>query len=210
MPIRTIGFDTMVADYLLDAGGRNHGLDDIAKRWLGHTNIPIESLIGTGKDQITMNQVPIDRVATYACEDVDVPFRLLKPMKDRLEEEGLLEVMHRLEIPLIGVLSEMESEGIRIDTDRLEELRGEFQSQADALRLTIMELAGQEFNPDSPKQLANILFEKLGLRVVKKRKRQRRCDGNASLAVDLLHADCCRLQMQRGSFRGVAGGQRQT
>lgn len=170
MSIRTIGFDTMVADYLLDAGGRNHGLDDIAKRWLGHTNIPIEALIGTGKDQITMNQVPIDRVATYACEDVDVPFRLLKPMKDRLEEEGLLEVMHRLEIPLIGVLSEMEFEGIRIDTDRLEELRGEFQSQADALRLTIMELAGQEFNPDSPKQLANILFDKLGLRVVKKTK----------------------------------------
>ena len=170
IPIRTIGFDTMVADYLLDAGGRNHGLDDIAKRWLGHTNIPIESLIGTGKDQITMNQVPIDRVASYACEDVDVPFRLLKPMKDRLEEEGLLEVMQRLEIPLIGVLSEMESEGIRIDTDRLEDLRGEFQSQADALRLTIMELAGQEFNPDSPKQLANILFDKLGLRVVKKTK----------------------------------------
>jgi len=170
MPIRTIGFDTMVADYLLDAGGRNHSLDDIAKRWLGHTNINIESLIGNGKDQITMNQVAIDRVATYACEDVDVPFRLLQPMKDRLEEEGLLEVMHRLEIPLIGVLSEMESEGIRIDTDRLEVLRGEFQSQADALRLTIMELAGQEFNPDSPKQLANVLFDKLGLRVVKKTK----------------------------------------
>ena len=170
MPIRVIGFDTMVADYLLDAGGRNHGLDDIAKRWLGHTNIPIESLIGNGKDQITMDQVAIDSVATYACEDVDVPFRLLAPMKDRLEEEGLLEVMYRLEIPLIGVLSEMESEGIRIDTSRLEELRVEFQSQADALRVTIMELAGQEFNPDSPKQLAGILFDKLGLRVVKKTK----------------------------------------
>jgi DNA polymerase I len=170
MPISNVHFDTMVADYLLEAGSRNHDLDDIAKRWLGHTNIPIEALIGTGKEQTTMDQVPIERVSTYACEDVDVPFRILVPMRDRLSEESLLDVMQRLEIPLIGVLSDMEIQGIRIDTDRLEELRSDFQSKADTLRLEIMQLAGEEFNPDSPKQLASVLFERLRLRVVKKTK----------------------------------------
>ena len=170
MPIANIGFDTMVADYLLDAGGRNHDLVDIAKRWLGHTNIPIGSLIGNGRDQITMDRVSVASVSTYACEDVDVPFRLIAPMTERLQEEQLLDVMHQLEIPLIGVLADMETEGIRVDPSRLKQLGSEFQQQADSIRSHIMEMAEEEFNPDSPKQLAHILFEKLGLRVVKKTK----------------------------------------
>ena len=170
MPIASIGFDTMVADYLLDAGGRNHDLDDIAKRWLGQTKITTESLIGSGKTQITMDQVPIADISTYACEDVDVPLRLLTPMTERLRDEKLLNVMQRLEIPLLGVLADLEYEGIRIDCDRLEKLGSEFQAKADHLRSQIMELAEEEFNPDSPKQLAHILFDKFMLRVVKKTK----------------------------------------
>ncbi len=170
MPIAMIGFDTMVADYLLDAGGRNHDLDDIAKRWLGQTKITTESLIGSGKTQIAMDQVPIAEISAYACEDVDVPFRLIAPMRERLRDEKLIEVMQTLEIPLIGVLAELEFEGIRIDVSRLSQLGGEFQSKADTLRAHIMDLAGEEFNPDSPKQLAHILFEKFQLRVVKKTK----------------------------------------
>lgn len=170
MPIAVIGFDTMVADYLLDAGGRNHDLDDIAKRWLGQTKITTESLIGSGKTQITMDQVPIAQITAYACEDVDVPFRVVTAMQERLGEERLLEVMQNLEIPLMGVLADMEFEGIRIDSPRLEQLGKEFQAKADVLRAHIMELAGEEFNPDSPKQLATILFEKFRLRVVKKTK----------------------------------------
>ncbi len=170
MPIAVIGFDTMVADYLLDAGGRNHDLDDIAKRWLGQTKITTESLIGSGKTQITMDQVPIAVIAAYACEDVDVPYRLVAPMKERLRDEKLIDVMQSLEIPLMGVLAELEYEGIRIDSERLKQLGREFQLKADALRGEIMALAGEEFNPDSPKQLAYILFEKFGLRVVKKTK----------------------------------------
>ena len=170
MPIASIGFDTMVADYLLDAGGRNHDLDDIAKRWLGQTKITTESLIGSGKTQITMDQVPIADISTYACEDVDVPLRLLAPMTERLQNEKLLDVMQRLEIPLLGVLADLEYEGIRIDCDRLEKLGNEFQAKADQLRSQIMELAEEEFNPDSPKQLAHILFDKFMLRVVKKTK----------------------------------------
>ncbi len=170
MPIRRFGFDTMVADYLLDPGGRTHDLDDLAKRWLGHANIPIESLIGSGKEQITMDAVPVEQVARYAAEDADVPLRLLEPMTERLREEKLLGVIEQLEIPLIGVLSDMEFEGITVDERRLGELRVQFQSQIDLLRAEIMGMVDEDFNPDSPKQLASVLFEQLGLRVVKRTK----------------------------------------
>ncbi len=170
LPIANIGFDTMIADYLLDAGGRNHDLDDIAKRWLGQTKITTASLIGSGKSQITMAQVPIGAISAYACEDVDVPFRLVPPMRTRLRDEKLLALMDDLELPLVSVLADLEYEGIRVDRPRLEQLGGEFQIKANALRSEIMEMAGEEFNPDSPKQLAQILFEKFRLRVVKKTK----------------------------------------
>jgi DNA polymerase-1 len=170
MPVANIAFDTMVADYLLDAGGRNHDLGDIAKRWLGVESISIESLIGTGKNQKTMDQIPVETVGVYAAEDVDIPMQCHEPMRERLASESLLPLMETLELPLIEVLADMEYLGIRVDTDRLEGLRSQFASQLEILRSQIMEVAGGEFNPDSPKQLANVLFERLGLRVVKKTK----------------------------------------
>ena len=117
-----------------------------------------------------MDQVPVADIAAYACEDVDVPLRLLTPMKERLRNENLLGVMENLEIPLMGVLADLEFEGISIDVPRLEQLGGEFRAKADSLRSHIMELAGEDFNPHSPKQLAHILFDKFNLRVVKKTK----------------------------------------
>jgi DNA polymerase-1 len=160
----------MVADYLLDAGGRNHDLGDIAKRWLGVETISIQSLIGTGRNQITMDRVPLDLLATYAAEDVDIPIQIYDAMRERLASESLLKVMKQLELPLIGVLASMEFTGIKIDTDRLEQLRSQFAGQLETIRRQIMEIAGEEFNPDSPKQLGFLLFEKLQLRVVKKTK----------------------------------------
>ena len=168
--VDTIHFDTMVADYLLDAGGRNHDLGDIAKRWLGVETISIQSLIGTGRNQITMDRVPLDLLATYAAEDVDIPIQIYDAMRERLASESLLKVMEQLELPLIGVLASMEFTGIKIDTDRLEQLRSQFAGQLETIRRQIMEIAGEEFNPDSPKQLGFLLFEKLQLRVVKKTK----------------------------------------
>jgi DNA polymerase I len=170
LPIANIAFDTMVADYLLDAGGRNHDLGDIAKRWLGVESISIETLIGTGKNQKTMDQVPVETVGVYAAEDVDIPMQCHEPMQERLAAESLLPLMQTLELPLIEVLADMEYLGVRVDTDRLEGLRSQFASQLELLRAQIMETAGSEFNPDSPKQLATVLFERLGLRVVKKTK----------------------------------------
>ena len=170
MPLANIHFDTMVADYLLDAGGRNHDLGDIARRWLGVDSIPIQSLIGSGKTQITMDRVPLDKIATYAAEDVDIPVRLYPEMQSRLSAEGLENVMHQLELPLIQVLVRMECLGVRVDTERLATLRGDFQMRVDTLYQEIMEIAGEKFNPDSPKQLSAILFDKFKLRVVKKTK----------------------------------------
>jgi DNA polymerase-1 len=170
MPIANIHFDTMVADYLLDAGGRNHDLGDIAKRWLGVDSIPIASLIGTGKSQTTMDRVPLEQIAIYAAEDVDIPIRLYPEMLARLRAERLEPVMQQLELPLIQVLVSMETIGVRIDTDRLESLKIDFNKRVELLYDQIMQIAGERFNPDSPKQLAAILFDKFKLRVIKKTK----------------------------------------
>ena len=170
LPLHHVAFDTMVADYLLDAGGRNHDLGDIAKRWLEVDSVPITQLIGTGKSQKTMDQAPLEDVALYACEDVDIPIRIVADMHSRLENELLTPVMQSLELPLIEVLAEMEYKGISINIERLAELQKDFQTRLDAIHSEILHLAGEPFNPDSPKQLATILFEKLKLRPVKKTK----------------------------------------
>jgi DNA polymerase-1 len=165
-----IAMDTMVADYLLEPGGRNHNLDDLAKRYLDHETITIESLIGSGKEQRSMASVEVDRVAIYAAEDVDIPWRLRPLLRQRLLQAKLDKVCDEIEIPLIEVLAEMEFNGIAIDCERLKELSRKFAAKIERLRQEIIELADEPFNPDSPKQLATILFEKLGLRVVKKTK----------------------------------------
>jgi DNA polymerase-1 len=170
MPLNNVAFDTMVADYLLDAGGRNHDLGDIAKRWLEVDSVPITELIGTGKSQKTMDKVPLDLVAHYACEDVDIPVQIAGEMLSRLKSENLDSVLYNLELPLIDVLASMEFLGVAIDLDRLAALKADFQSRLDAIHSEVLELAGETFNPDSPKQLSAILFDKLKLRVVKKTK----------------------------------------
>ena len=170
MPLNNVAFDTMVADYLLDAGGRNHDLGDIAKRWLEVDSVPITELIGTGKSQKTMDKVPLDLVAHYACEDVDIPVQIAGEMLSRLKSENLDSVLYNLELPLIDVLASMEFLGVAIDLDRLAALKADFQSRLDAIHSEVLELAGETFNPDSPKQLSAILFDKLKLRVVKKPK----------------------------------------
>ncbi len=111
--------DTMVADYLLSPGARNHTLDDLARRYLNHTMTPIKQLIGTGKQQITMDQVPLDQIAHYACEDVDIPLRIVPLVRSQLADLGLSDLYRDLEMPVIEVLAEMEFNGIRVDVDHL-------------------------------------------------------------------------------------------
>ncbi|TWT89630.1 DNA polymerase I [Pseudobythopirellula maris] len=168
--VEGVAFDTMIASYLLDAGERTHNLDHLAQRYLGHTNTKIEELIGKGKNQKRMDTVSVAAVSDYAAEDADVPLRLAPILQDRLDERGLSTLCDDVETPLVGVLSEMEYHGVRVDAERLGELSERFAERMQTLAEEIEELAGHPFNLASPKQLAEVLFQELRLPVVKKTK----------------------------------------
>jgi DNA polymerase-1 len=163
-------FDTMVASYLLDAGERNHNLDDLAARYLDHTNIKISELIGKGKNQKRMDEVPVAQIGPYAAEDADVPLRLKPLLEARLDEMSLETLNETVEVPLIEVLADMEFEGIRIDPSRLAELSTRYGARLKELEVEVEELAGHPLNIASPKQLAQVLFQELKLPVIKKTK----------------------------------------
>ncbi len=160
----------MVADYLLNPGQRNHTLDDLSKRYLQHDAIPIQALIGTGKNQISMADVDLELITNYACEDVDVPYRIAPIVRQQLADQGLEKLFDDVEIPLIEVLAEMEFNGIRVDVEHLQAMSSLFSQKIEALRNEIYDAAGEPINLDSPKQLGVLLFERLKLPVVKKTK----------------------------------------
>jgi DNA polymerase I len=163
-----LGLDPMVADYLLDAGARSHSLDVLIGKYLGIESIPISALIGTGKQQKNMVDIPVEKVAEYATEDADLSLRLANLLEDRLKSEGLFELYWNLERPLISILAEMEQTGIRVNAD---ELFQQSVAVTDRLNQTITEIyamAGHEFNIDSPIQLRKVLFEEQMLPVRRK------------------------------------------
>lgn len=178
--VQGIHTDTMVADYLLHPGRRNHTLDDLAERYLGHKTTSIQELIGTGKKQRTMDQVPLAQIANYACADVDVPIRIAPMVHEQLAAVELDDLYHNVEMPLVEVLAEMEFNGIRVDIGHLAGMSELFATKIESLREEIFAVAGEPLNLDSPKQLATLLFERLGLPVVKKTKT------GASTDVDVL------------------------
>jgi len=169
--LRGIGFDTMVASYLLNPSKLNHNLEDISLEYLNHRmTTPITDLIGKGKGAITMDKADLDRVAAYSCEDSDVTFRLKEVLEKQIAAKGLGELFYNVELPLIEVLATMETNGVAIDVAYLRSLSVEMERKLASLTKKIYELAGEEFNINSPKQLSTILFEKLKLPVVKKTK----------------------------------------
>ncbi|MGI9428042.1 MAG: DNA polymerase I [Bythopirellula sp.] len=165
-----ITFDTMLASYLLDAGERSHNLDHLASRYLDHTTTKIDTLIGKGKNQKRMDEVPVADVANYAAEDADLPLQLQPVLQARLETDGLTQLNDEVEVPLLEVLGEMEFLGIRVDVDRLAELSTQYTARLEKLSVEIEEMAGHPLNIASPKQLAQVLFDELKLPVVKKTK----------------------------------------
>lgn len=178
--VRGLQTDTMVADYLLHPGHRNHTLEDLSERYLGYKGTSIQELIGSGKNQITMDQVPLEKIAFYACEDVDIPIRIAPLVHEQMKAMGLDDLYRDVEIPLVDVLAEMEFNGIRVDVDHLNAMSELFATKIESLRNEIHEAAGGELNLDSPKQLAALLFDRLKLPVVKKTKT------GASTDVDVL------------------------
>lgn len=168
--IANIGLDPMVGDYLLDAGARSHGFDELSRRYLGLETISIKELIGTGKKQICFDEVPIEAASEYATEDADYSLRLADLIESKLKAEGLDGLYNDLERPLIRVLAEMEMTGFRINAEELERQSFDSDAEIEALTHSIYAAAGCEFNTASPKQLAKILFEDLGLPVQKRTK----------------------------------------
>lgn len=168
VPVAGVAFDTMVASFVLDSARHSHGLDALARELLGRETIPITALIGKGKNQITFDQVEIDRAAVYAAEDADVTWSLYELLAPRLAGSDLEPLFHETEMPLVEVLAAMQAEGVHLDTDLLARMSNELADRLQDLSRQIHEAAGRPFNIDSPKQLAEILFDELGLTAVKR------------------------------------------
>jgi DNA polymerase-1 len=168
--------DTMVISFCLDAGrsldgiGGGHGMDELSQRLLGHRPIPFKDVCGTGKKSITFAEVQLDKATCYAAEDADVTLRLHHVLKPRLPEEGGTRIYERVDRPLIPVVAQMERHGIKVDRERLAGLSTEFAREIGALETQIHELAGEVFTIGSPKQLGDVLFDRMGFKGGKKGK----------------------------------------
>ena len=165
-------FDTLIASALLNPERRGNAMDDLARDLLGHATIPIVDLIGKGKQQRTMLDVPLEQLVPYAAEDADVTWRLYRKLHADLAatDEALVRLFDDVEMPLVRVLAAMERAGVTIDVARLAEYRKNLQGRIEQLKHAALEAAGCAFNHDSPKQLGEVLFNRLGFRVVKKTK----------------------------------------
>jgi DNA polymerase-1 len=160
--------DSMLAHYLLEPGARAHGLDDLTLAEFGHKNIAIAELIGKGKKQVTMDQVPVARVAKYAAEDADAALQLAALYEPQLARYGFRKLYDEVEVPLIGVLAEMERTGIRVDVPFLRKLGGEMAADLAAVEKDVYAQAGREFNIGSLRELQKVLFDEQKLPVQKR------------------------------------------
>jgi DNA polymerase-1 len=155
--------DTMLMSYAMHGGLHNHGMDLLSERYLGHNPIPIKSLLGAGKSQITFDRVPIDDAVRYAAEDADITLRLWQHFKPQLHVVQVTTVYETLERPLVPVLAQMEMAGIKVDRDTLSRMSNAFSQKMAGLEAELYELAGRQFNVQSPAQVGEILFDQMGL-----------------------------------------------
>ncbi len=169
--VRGVSMDSMIAAFLIDASRMRYGIDQLALDLLNFQKIPTSDLIGKGKSQLTMDRVPLERISCYAAEDADIALRLCDLLEKKLEEfPAIRKLADDIEVPVIDVLVEMEKNGIAVDPKVLREQSEVLAGRIEVLRAKIIEEAGVEFNPDSPKQLGDVLFNKLNLKIVKKTK----------------------------------------
>ena len=175
--------DTMLLSYVLEGGKHDHKMDSLAQLYLGITPIPFKEVAGSGKSQITFDEVPLDRARDYAAEDADVTLRLWQELKPRLPLEKVTRVYETIERPLIPVIAEMEKAGVKVDRVELERMSGEFAIRIQELEQEIHKLAGHPFTIGSPKQLGEVLFGEMGLEGGKKGK-----SGSYTTSADVLEA----------------------
>ncbi|MFV1958828.1 MAG: DNA polymerase I, partial [Planctomycetota bacterium] len=182
--VKGVAFDTMVADWCVDPGGRTHNMDEMAMRRLGIRKIPTSDLLGRGRNQITMAEVPIEDVSRYACEDADVTLRLRKAIEPELAEKEVEHLFHEVEVPLIPVLTRMEHHGVRLDVDLLARISEDLDARAKAAEARIHHLAGETFNIRSNAVLGRILFDDLRLHEKLGRKKPKRTAKGTGYATD--------------------------
>ena len=163
--------DTMLMSYALDAGKHRHNMDNLSEIHLNHKPISFKEVAGTGKKQISFNKVPIKLATQYAAEDADVTFRLYTFFRERLDKEKLLKIYELFEKPMVNLLSQMEIEGIKINSSFLKELSKKFDNKIKKLEKEIFSIAKREFNIGSPKQLGEILYNELKIAKIKKTKK---------------------------------------
>jgi len=164
-----IVFDTMIAEYMLHPEKNSYKMDYLSIDYLNYRMVPIDNLIGTGLHQKSMAEVPLEDIAFYASEDADIAFQLAEILKDKLEKESLFEPYNDIEIPLIPVLTTIEKNGVYLNLDFLADLSRQFGEGLEKLTEKIHQMAGREFNINSPKQLGEILFDELELKPIRKR-----------------------------------------
>ena len=168
--IQNISFDTMIGSYLLNPAQSNYSINELAKEYLNIYGIEEEELLGKGKDKKTFGDLSLETQAEYISTTLDFINKVKEPIKEKVETQGMGKLYYEVELPLVEVLAHMEYNGFKVDLQVLEELGDEFQREIDNLTKDIYALAGSEFNINSPKQLGEILFDKLGLPVIKKTK----------------------------------------
>ncbi|MBT0886867.1 MULTISPECIES: DNA polymerase I [Acinetobacter] len=162
-------FDTMLASYVLNSVATRHGMDDVARLYLSHLTTSYEQIAGKGVKQKTFNQIEIETAAHYAAEDAHVTYRLYEVLSAKLQKHPeLVNILHNIEMPVARVLTSMEENGIQLDLQFLDQLGVDFAQTMQDLENQIVELAGENFNVSSPKQVGEILFDKLGLKGGKK------------------------------------------
>lgn len=162
-------FDTMLASYVLNSVATRHGMDDVARVYLSHFTTTFEQIAGKGAKQKTFNQIELEVAAAYAAEDAHVTYRLYEVLDEKLKAvPELSHILHHIEMPTARVLTLMEENGIQLDLAFLEQLGNDFEGAITSLEQQIIELAGESFNVSSPKQVGEVLFDKLGLKGGKK------------------------------------------
>ncbi|MDH5720078.1 MAG: DNA polymerase I [Spirochaetia bacterium] len=185
--LQNVFFDTMVGSYLLNPGVRMHGLDDLSFNYLGHETIKYKDMTGTGKKQKALVSLPLEELAHYAAEDAEVALRVKEQIFENLEKENLIKLYNEIDGPLIEVLKTMEQNGVLIDLKYLKSLESDYEKKAKALEEKIHELADEEFNIQSTKELQRILFDKLEIQ--SKKKTQKGQLSTSAQTLDLLKGE---------------------
>lgn len=165
-----VSFDTMVASYLLAPNERRHNLDDLAQKHLNYTTISFKELVGTGKNAVPVEEVPLEKISEYAIEDADIAWRLYLLFRDKIGAGELAGLFHDMEMPLVGVLADMERAGVKIDTGHFKKLEARNREMLAGVEEKIYDAAGRRFNINSTRELSQVLFDELKLKPQRKTK----------------------------------------